>query len=152
LVERCAIDGGSPFSCRNENRVHDWGNARKTPIFVVRRRKTSSLEGINRGFPDAPKPDRLLAPFARPITRELGNVCGDGIDDGVHGSGVPSWGPRSNVLFKPSVPPVFELESELFATRPDDASVGQDVYEVRHDVVQQPLIVSHQKNAAIGAP
>src|SRR5262249_60216487 len=53
LIEGAATEGDGAVSGGNKRRVHDRGKARKAPVFVARRRKTSSLEGLNRGFPDA---------------------------------------------------------------------------------------------------
>src|SRR5262245_13459791 len=54
--------------------------------------------------------------------------------------------------FEPAVTLLFELEGELLSTRTDDSTVGEDVDEVRHDVIEQTLIMRDQQKRAIRAP
>src|SRR5215475_6269625 len=54
--------------------------------------------------------------------------------------------------FEPAVPLLFELEGELLSARTDDSTVGEDMDEVGHDVIEQTLIVRDQQKRAIGAP
>ena len=44
---------------------------------------------------------------------------------------------------------VFELKGEFAISGSHDAPVNQDVYEVRHDVVQQTLIVGDENEGAL---
>src|SRR5467141_4112856 len=45
-----------------------------------------------------------------------------------------------------------QLESELLAAGFDDAARSQDMHLVRHDIVQQALVVRDQQRGAPGAP
>src|SRR5215470_14379107 len=44
----------------------------------------------------------------------------------------------------------FELERQLLAAGFDDAALGEDVHHVRHDVVEQALVVRDHDEAALG--
>src|SRR5207244_5548499 len=53
------------------------------------------------------------------------------------------------VRLEPAVAPFLELERQLLAARARDAAVSEDMNEIGHDVVQQPLIVGHHENRAL---
>src|SRR5204862_3128913 len=53
-------------------------------------------------------------------------------------------------LFQPPVSPVFEFERELLAARSHDATVGEHVDEVGHDVVEQALVMGHDDRGIVG--
>src|SRR3989475_3412916 len=55
-------------------------------------------------------------------------------------------------FFEPYVALLFELESQLLAARLHDAAARQHVHVIRNDVVQQPLVVRDDDDAALGAP
>ena len=52
--------------------------------------------------------------------------------------------------FDPAVTLTLQLQRQLLAAGLDDPSGAQHVHEVGHDVVEQPLIVSHHDDGALG--
>src|SRR2546425_559251 len=58
--------------------------------------------------------------------------------------------PCSHRFLQPSVAFLFELQRQVFPAGLDDAAVRQNVNEVRNDIVQQPLVVRHHDDGALG--
>jgi len=55
-----------------------------------------------------------------------------------------------NGFFDPVVTLLFQLVSQFRAARPYDASVEQNVNVIGRDVIENPLVVSHQDHSILG--
>ena len=54
------------------------------------------------------------------------------------------------VAFQPAVALLFELQRQLLAAGLHQPAIAQHVHEVGHDVIEQPLVVRHDDDRAIG--
>src|SRR5215207_297123 len=60
--------------------------------------------------------------------------------------------PRSAHGIDPAVALVFEFQRQFLAARLYDAAVAEHVHEVRHNVVEQTLVVGDDDDCAVRAP
>src|SRR4030095_9438609 len=65
---------------------------------------------------------------------------------------VPTSGSRALFGGDPVVTALLELQRELLPARPRDAPINQHVHAIRHDVVEEPLVVRDYKKRVISAP
>ena len=135
-VETAPIDVGSgrrrgPRS-HDQDRPGDGRDVRVAPLLVPRRRESALEEAAER-------------PLAR-LVRDAGMPARAGTPSNAATSAScrsATAATSARRLLDPAVALGFQLERELLAAGPDDPAVRQHVHEVRHDVVQQPLVVGH---------
>ena len=90
-------------------------------------------------------------PPARPggTAGEPGREPGMCRGNALHGLRARSCGRRT--LLQPVVAAAFELERKLASAALDDAAAREHVHAVRHDVVEEPLVVGHEHDGAPGS-
>src|SRR5438309_7678688 len=130
------------------------GSARRSCISMPRRGPSESPFRETAPFPRAGSPLASGDRVATALPGRRPRATGRGRWRGFLRRRLPSryrdgLGFRGRLLLEPGIALLFQLECELLASLESDPAVDENVQEIRHDVVQQPLVVRHDDHGAL---